>query len=296
MVLHKPRVGVIGVEEKWSCARLADAFAERTGFRLLVDLTDVSLDTGTGVILCGDVDIGELDALVIKKIGPVYSPEILDRLNLLRYLERGGLPVFSSPRSIAGMVNRLHCTTELLLAGIPLPETVITEKISIAADAVRRYRKAVLKPLYTSKARGMVVVADSPSLEDSISRYQQDGNPVIYVQKFLKHSGRDLGLVFLGGRYLGAYARVQGSESWNTTTASGGKYEAAQVPDDLVGLAHRAQECMDLDYTSVDLVETAEGPKIFEVSAFGGFKGLWETQRIDAAGLYADYVLERITV
>jgi ribosomal protein S6--L-glutamate ligase len=47
-------------------------------------------------------------------------------------------------------------------------------------------------------------------------------------------------------------------------------------------------------FTCVDVVETPDGAAIYEVSAFGGFRGLLDACGLDAAGLYADYVLERI--
>ena len=52
-------------------------------------------------------------------------------------------------------IDRLACTVTLRLGEIPLPPTVITEDIDQAAAAVERFGTAVLKPLYTSKARGM---------------------------------------------------------------------------------------------------------------------------------------------
>jgi len=39
---------------------------------------------------------------------------------------------------------------------------------------------------------------------------------------------------------------------------------------------------------------TDEGPIVFEVSAFGGFRGALEGSGIDAAGAYADYALRKI--
>ena len=47
--------------------------------------------------------------------------------------------------------------------------------------------------------------------------------------------------------------------------------------------------------TCVDVAETDDGPMVFEVSAFGGFRGLKEANSIDAAGLYVDYVLDRVS-
>ena len=92
-----------------------------------------------------------------------------------------------------------------------------------------------------------------------------------------------LGLVFLGGRYLGCYARVGSKDTWNTTIHSGGRYRAFDAPGEMVELAERAQSLFDLDFTTVDVAETANGPVVFEVSAFGGFRGAKEGIGIDAA-------------
>jgi len=45
----------------------------------------------------------------------------------------------------------------------------------------------------------------------------------------------------------------------------------------------------------VDVAETELGPVIFEVSAFGGFRGLYEGCGMEAAKLYADHVLRRLS-
>jgi ribosomal protein S6--L-glutamate ligase len=42
----------------------------------------------------------------------------------------------------------------------------------------------------------------------------------------------------------------------------------------------------------VDIALTDQGPVVFEVSAFGGFKGALEGCDIDAASVYADYILQ----
>ena len=62
----------------------------------------------------------------------------------------------------------------------------------------------------------------------------------------------------------------------------------------MIDIAQRAQEPFGLDFTTVDLAETENGPVVFEVSAFGGFRGALEGAGIDAATAYAEYVLQRI--
>ncbi len=49
-----------------------------------------------------------------------------------------------------------------------------------------------------------------------------------------------------------------------------------------------------MDYTTVDMAETEEGPVVFEVSAFGGFRGAKEGLGLDVAGRYVDYALRQL--
>jgi len=289
------KIGVVGVRDGWSSRLLADAIAERTGYRLLVDMDDVVLDLNRGVVLYEDVDLRTLDGLVIKKVGERYSPDMLDRLEMLRFVEDAGVRVFSSPTKILRLIDRLSCTVTLRAAGIPIPPTVVTEHLPAAADAVRRFGQAVLKPLYSTKARGMLVLDGAAGdLEDRLRQFRDAGNPVLYIQQKLDMRGRDFGAAFLGGRYLGTYARVSARGSWNTTIHSGGHYEAHALEPAVVDLASKAQAAFGLDFTTVDIAETAEGPSIFEVSAFGGFRGMSDGLDIDAASLYADYVVGKL--
>lgn len=289
------KVGVIGVPGGWSTQRLSAALAQRGALGLIIDPAMIRLDLEAGKAFFQDHELTAFDALVVKKLGASYSPLLLDRVEMLRFIASRGVPVFSRPEGVRDLLNRLSCTTGLALAGLPLPPTTITEQAAEAARAVRQYGQAVLKPLFSSKARGMLVVrADQKDLEQEITAYQQAGNQVLYVQKFLSLGGRDLGLTFLGGRYLATYARVGRPGAWNTTTQAGGRYEPFEPSPGLIALARRAQDVFGLDFTCVDIAETENGPVVFEVSAFGGFRGLLEGCSLDAAALYAEHVLARL--
>ena len=290
------RIGVVGIPGKWSTETLADALERRTAFRLVVDMGQVELDlTGRKLMFEGN-DLCSLDGLIVKKISAEYSPHTLDRLELLRIAESAGVRVFSRAENMLRLVDRLSCTVGLRIAGIPMPDTRVTEDPTAAVAAVYAFGRAVLKPLFSTKARGMCLMDASlgeGKVRESVEEFRRR-NPVMYIQRQLELSGRDLGLVFLGGDYLGTYARVSQSDSWNTTINSGGRY-ARYIPSaDIIDLAHRAQAPFGMDFTTVDVAETADGPIVFEVSAFGGFRGALEGAGIDAASAYADYAIARI--
>jgi ribosomal protein S6--L-glutamate ligase len=307
------RIAVVGIPGGWSSEALADAVGQATGQRLLVDLDAARLDLAAGSVLCpcpggdagqGPLDLCQLDAVLIKKAAPQYSPDMLDRLELLRFVAGRGVPCFSDPSRILRLVDRLACSVTLSLAGLPLPPTTVTEDLSCALDAVLGYGRAVLKPLFTSKARGMVLLDAGACGRDAaraaLERFQA-ANKVMYIQQALDLRGQDLGVCFLGGEYLGTYARrktpgpVAGADpAWSTSTESGGRYAAFDPPQEVIDLAARAQAPFGLDFTCVDVALTDSGPYVFEVSAFGGFKGLKAARGIDVAGLFTAHVLRRL--
>ena len=231
-----------------------------------------------------------------KKISALYSPNTLDRLELLRVDEQAGVKVFSRAENVLRLIDRLSCTVTLANANIPMPPTRVTEDLAEAIATVEDFGEAVFKPLYSTKARGMCVIKNThfKSIKHEILNFQAK-NPMMYIQKKMALGGQDLGLVFLGGEYLGAYARVSEGEAWNTTINSGGHYAAAQPSQKIIDMASKAQALFNMDFTTVDVAETPEEPIVFEVSAFGGFKGAKEGIGIDAAGLYVDYVLQKLT-
>ena len=294
--MANPKIGVVGLPGKWSTETLADAVEASTGMRLVIDMNNVALDLDGRKLLYGGHDLCELDALIVKKISLEYSPNSIDRLELLRVAEAQGVRVFSPALSMLRLIDRLSCTTTMANAGIPMPPTLVTEDTVQADAAVQHYRSAVFKPLFSTKARGMVVIdADDPESQriEKIKNFHVD-NPMMYIQKKMDLPGQDLGLVFLGGEYLGAYARVSEGGSWNTTIHHGGRYAAAEPDASWIEIALRAQALFNMDYTTVDMAETEQGPIVFEVSAFGGFRGAKEGLGINVAERYVDYVLKQV--
>jgi ribosomal protein S6--L-glutamate ligase len=289
------RIAVIGNNGGSSSEHLADCVARATGKRLLVDMENVWLNLDQGKLWHEGMDLTRLDAIIIKKVGSSYSPHLLDRLEILRFLESSGVRVFSSPLSILRVLDRLSCTVTMRMAGIPMPPTTITENTEQAVEIIEAYGEVVLKPLYSSKARGMWVLQYGRDTYITVEDFKRS-NPILYIQKKMNLSGRDLGIVFLGGEYLTTYARCSDGTSWNTSTESGGRYAACDPAPETIEIAGKAQALFDLDFTIVDVVETPDGPLVFKVSAFGGFKGMKVARNIDGATRYVDYVLKRMAV
>jgi ribosomal protein S6--L-glutamate ligase len=93
---------------------------------------------------------------------------------------------------------------------------------------------------------------------------------------------------------VGAFYRVAPDGQWMTTTANGGFYAPCDLDTRGQDIAVSAARLFNLDYTVVDLVETEGDYLLYEVSAFGGFSGLWAANKLDVAGLYAQYIIREV--
>ncbi len=270
--------------------------ADRVGSCTTIDLGGVALDLAAGTCLYGDDDLCGYDALLVKKLDESYSPQNLDRIEILHYLQARGVRMFSRPERIGRLINRLSCTVAMGAAGIPMPETFVTEDPERATRAILNYGGAVLKPLFSTKARGMRLVEDTDAgaVRAVVDEFQAEGNRTVYIQKRLPMPDRDLGVVFIGDRYLTTYARVKGAGAWNTTTQAGGSYACEAIDQATLDIARKARDLFELDFTVVDLVLSEVGTFVFEVSAFGGFRGIHEGCGVDAAGEYVDHVLGQL--
>lgn len=90
------KIGVVGIPGKWSTEVLADEIEALTGFRLVIDIEQVVADLTSPSVSFQNHSLCDLDAIVIKKISQTYSPAILDRLEILRFLEKCGVKIFQN--------------------------------------------------------------------------------------------------------------------------------------------------------------------------------------------------------
>lgn len=288
-------IGVIGIRGAWSTQSLSEQLRKKDAGGSVIELREISYDLHETRFYHHHHDLSDFDGFILKKMGSDYSPHLLDELELLELMERRGFRFFSSPSRIRHMISRLSCTIHLRDNGIPMPPTFISEDIDDAIQWVADNGPAVLKPLYSTKARGMALLSTRDEAREAITGLLERGEKIIYLQKKYDLEGSDYGLVFLGGEYVGAYARVSDGSTWHTTTREGGKYGRFEPPQDYIDLAEKAQRPFGLDFTCVDIAITREaGPVIFEVSAFGGYKGLYQSAGMDASDLLTDYAIRKI--
>lgn len=286
------RVAVAGVPGAWSTERMCAAL-EREGIQAFTfSLADCLHDLNTSTVIFNGYDLSALDGIVVKKLGARQSPALRLRLHMLRALERQGVRIFSRPSVIDTVMDRYHMSMKLVEGGVPIPLTVSCESEATMSEALRRMGSAILKPVYTSKGRGFIRLG--PDVHETPGELPP-GTCRTLVQQFVESPGRDIGACVVGSEFVGAFYRVAADGQWLTSTSAGGRYAPCDLPRDARRLAESAADLFGLDFTVVDLVESERGYLVYEVSAFGGFRGMWEAYRRDVTAEYARYVKWELT-
>ncbi len=292
------KIAIAGVIGKWSTEHLGEALRARGVETTLFQVQDCLLDLDQGAVRYENKVLQGFDGVVVKKMGELTHQNFTYRLGILRQLEKNGARVFSPPDQIAVVADRLEVTRTLRWAGLPMSPTVVTESVDEALSALYRFNKAVLKPIFTTKGRGMKLLnagqRDEAAAE--LVQFRDSGLGPFSLQQFVDaQDGRDIGISVLDGKVIGTYYRIAGEGNWMTTIHSGGRYEACELTPELEEIALRAAGAFKLDFTGVDIVQAPDGSlMLYEVSAFGGFKGCQVALDLDAADLYADYVVRTL--
>ncbi len=282
-------IAIIGVPGAWSSEHLKQSLEQHPNVLATVISVDaLEYRVAENEVYYQQRALSSYSAVVIKKLG-AYEPKILDWLDVLSNIAPK-VPFYSHPAKLRKMISRVGCTLGLAASQVAMPKTCITEDVKEAQAWIAEQQTVVFKPNFSTKARGMEVLKkDEVSTAHLEALKKQFG--VLYLQEKMELPGKDLGVVFLGKKYLGTYARVAAKDSWNTTTKDGGHYGAFEPSEAVLALAQKARDAFNLDFCCVDVAETPKGHIVFEVSAFGGFSGLLKGAGIDTAAALSQQII-----
>ncbi|HEY1859990.1 MAG TPA: RimK family alpha-L-glutamate ligase, partial [Gemmataceae bacterium] len=148
----------------------------------------------------------------------------------------------------------------------------------------------VVKALFGSEGRGMVRVSD-PEMAWRIVRTLERTQSVLYLQKFIAHSGWDLRVFVLAGRVLAAMRRCANGD-WRTNVAQGGRAEPTHLTADLEKLALQAVKAVGAVAAGVDLLPGTDGNwYVLEVNAVPGWRALGPVTGVDVAAELVNYLV-----
>lgn len=281
---------VVSDPTDWTAKSLRSSFHKMGSHADFLNFSELSASIGMGTRLtCCGQKLTELDGLVVRDLGRGKPAEVAFRFEALRSLEDLGLHMVNPPEALAKAANKFATSVALDKSGVPTPETAVTSSLKEALEVLAIYRKAVSKPLFGYKGRGIVLLTEK---DEPILRTILESQGVVYLQEFIHlESPRDIRAFVVGGEVLGAIYRVAPAGAWISNLARGGIAEPCQITDELRDLAVRASKAVGTVYCGVDLLETSEGLKVIEVNGTPSGKGIFDAHGIDVTEAIVRHII-----
>ncbi len=281
---------VVSDPNDWTAQALHSAFVRRGTESSFLNFSDLAATIGEDFsLISSSMDLLKFNGIVVRDMGRQGAEDVGFRFEALCALERLGVKIINPPNAIARAANKFATSLALKHAEVPTPSTVITTSKDAASKALSDFGKAVSKPLFGYKGKGIKLLkrGDDGRLQDIINK-----QGMVYLQEFIESaSPRDIRAFVVGDEVVGAIYRVAPQGQWISNLARGGSAEPCTITDELKDLATRASAAVDAFYSGVDLLETADGLKVIEVNGTPSGKGIFDACGINVAEIIADKAL-----
>jgi len=220
-------------------------------------------------------------------------------LSVLRQFERLNVPTLPNSASIEASKDKMYANQILAQAGLPIPKTMLT-RFPCKAELVEKVVgfPCVLKVVTGSHGAGVYLCENAKQFEDLSELISSlDGKTSMIIQEYIKFSeGRDLRVIVVGGRVIGAMKRTSTDGSFKANISRGGKGEPYDVDDEMEMLAIQVAKVLDLDVAGVDLLFHHDGYRICEANSSPGFRGFEQALGINIPQKIFDYAKLRCTL
>lgn len=221
---------------------------------------------------------------------------------LLSALEKAGIKTFNCRRAIEDCDDKMLTLLKLADCGIKIPDTIpaplcYTANAKISENFTDEIINSlglplVIKTAYGSLGSGVFLAENRERLTDLNEKLKLV--PHLY-QRYIESSfGRDVRVIVIGNRVIGAIERISDGD-FRSNLSLGGHGKVFPVTDDLSRIAKQVSALLNLDYCGIDFLFDEDGFSVCEVNSNAFFKGFESITGINVANIYCKHVISRIS-
>ncbi len=247
--------------------------------------------------------IGEKGAPVCKRAEECSFAVYLDKDKYLgEGLEGCGLRLFNRAKGVELCDDKLRTYQALQGKGVRLIESIpaplcYTQGAKPKAEFLQTVAQTLGFPLvakksYGSFGEGVQLVpgyAELLALEEEWLHL-----PHFYQRYVAAAAGRDVRVIVVGGKALGAMERTAQRGEFRSNIELGGVGRGIPLTEEVRRCAEGAANALGLDYCGVDVMEDEKGGVLCEVNSNAFFEGFEEATGIDVAAEYAKHILSSL--
>ena len=216
-------------------------------------------------------------------------------------LEKTGVRLFNSARSVLLCDNKILMYQELADKGIRIPRTFIAPKTFEGLNYSKRDFlnnvideigfPMIVKEAYGSFGEQVYLANDKESLNKIVDSI---GYKDFLLQEFIASSqGRDIRINVVGDKAIVSMLR-ENENDFRSNISSGGSGTKFDPKPEYLYLAVKASKALGLDFAGVDVLFGEDGPIICEVNSNPQFASTLKATGINLADYIAEYILKSI--
>lgn len=237
--------------------------------------------------------IDDLDAVMLTT-----STDHLTALHTAAHLQRAGIPVVNSPAATLGAADKIATAVTLARAGVAVPRTISVASLEAAVECAPLLGYPVVLKAADgaegNQARQVPTADRLPGVFEELRRSMgqplTNRTPLLLQEQLDRALGRDRRLFVVGGQVQAAMDRVSRPGEWRSNLSQGAVPHAATPTPAEIAVAEAAAAALDLEFTTVDLMEGVPGPIVIEANAFGDVLDVAVTSGLDLIGALADLI------
>jgi gamma-F420-2:alpha-L-glutamate ligase len=220
-------------------------------------------------------------------------------LALFRHIERLRVPLINDSEAIAIARDKLHTIEMLVYHKLPTPKTMLAKfPLNFELVAAEFQFPLVVKLVVGSRGRGVFLCEHADQMVDLMEMLELSRRENVYyiVQEFISFSkGRDIRVIVVGGRAIGAMLRKAREGGFKANISRGGLGEPFELNSELEWLSIEAARVLGLDIAGVDLLFVdGEGYKVCEVNSGPGFEGFEKATGVNVPQQIYQYIQVRL--
>lgn len=212
--------------------------------------------------------------------------------SVARHFQSMGAFCLNESVAIARARDKLRTLQILANKGIDLPVTGFAHSPLDTKDLIKMVGGAPLVVKLLEGTQGMgVVLAETAKAAESVINAMKSLNANILVQEFVKEAqGRDIRCFVIDGKVVGAMQREAQDGEFRANLHLGGTASAIKITPEERRIASRVAKVMGLEVAGVDIIRSADGPKVLEVNSSPGLEGIEQVTGKDIAGLMIESI------
>lgn len=213
---------------------------------------------------------------------------------VLRQFEATGAHCLNGAVGIGASRDKLLAHQILARAGIRMPLTTFASspKDTKSLVALAGNAPVVVKLLSSTQGKG-VILAETKKAAESLVDAFRGLDASFLVQQFVKEAaGSDLRCFVVGNKVIGAIKRTGAEGDFRSNLHQGGTARSVRTTKEERETAKRAAKELGLAVAGVDMLQSAEGPKVLEVNSSPGLEGIEKATKKDIASVLYEH-LER---